>query len=94
MFPKNIPKAVLLSLSFIPLAYQDMLSTFKQKDVKQEDAALLLSPHMLCTEAGCGNLPDDPVLTCPRTWSGDTERGSVDYDGTAGNSILAIAQLE
>lgn len=49
-FPKNIPKGVLLSLSLIPLAYQDILRTFKQKHVKEEDAALLLSPHMLCTE--------------------------------------------
>lgn len=50
VFPKNIPKDVLLSLSVIPLAYQDILRTFKQKDGKEEAAALLLSPHMLCTE--------------------------------------------
>lgn len=41
VFPKNPPKGVLLSLSVIPLAYQDILRTFKQKDVKEKDAALL-----------------------------------------------------
>lgn len=45
-------------------------------------------------QRGCGNLPADPVLTSPSTWSGDTESSSVDYGGTAGNSTLATAQLE
>lgn len=41
---------MLLSLSIIPLVFQDILGTSEQKDGKEADAALLLSPHMLCTE--------------------------------------------
>lgn len=91
VFPKNIPKGVLLSLSIIPLAYQDILRTFKQKDVKEEDTALLLSPSMLRTEADrLWKPPSDPVLTSPSTWSGDTERSSVDTDGTAETASLLL----
>lgn len=45
VFPKHIPKGALSSLSIIPLAHQDILHTFKQKDVKEDAAALLLTPQ-------------------------------------------------
>lgn len=81
--------SVIISLHHA-LGLPGILHTFKQKDVEEDAAALPLTPHMPCSEAACGNLSDNPVLTSPRTWSSNT----VDYGRTAGNSVLATAQPE